>query len=40
VVDRLSELKESGKRKFKKEFSDRVDVINGCAEVNTSGYTT
>ena len=40
VVDRLSELKESGKRKFKKEFSDRVDVINGCAEINTSGYTT
>ena len=40
VVDRLSELKESGKRKFKKEFSDRIDVINGCAEVNTSGYTT
>ena len=40
VVDRLSELKESGKRKFKKEFSDRVDVMNGCAEVNTSGYTT
>lgn len=40
VVDRLSELKESGKRKFKKEFSDRIDVINGCAEINTSGYTT
>ena len=40
VVDKLSELKEAGKRKFKKEFSDRVDVLNGCAEVNTSGYTT
>ena len=33
VVDKLSELKEAGKRKFKKEFSDRVDVLNGCAEV-------
>lgn len=40
VVDKLSELKEAGKRKFKKEFSDRVDVLNGCAEVNASGYTT
>lgn len=40
VVDRLSELKEQGKRKFKKEFSDRVDIINGCAEINTDGYTT
>lgn len=29
VVDKLSELKEQGKRKFRKEFSDRVDVING-----------
>jgi hypothetical protein len=36
VVDKLSELKEAGKRKFKKEFSDRVDVLNGCAEVNAS----
>lgn len=40
VVDKLSELKEQGKRKFRKEFSDRVDVINGCAEINASGYTT
>ena len=40
VVDKLSELKEQGKRKFRKEFSDRVDVINGCAEINVSGYTT
>lgn len=40
VVDKLSELKEQGKRKFIKEFSDRVDIINGCAEINTSGYTT
>ena len=40
VVDKLSELKEQGKRKFKKEFSDRVDIINGCAEINTDGYTT
>ena len=40
VVDKLSELKEQGKRRFKKEFSDRVDIMNGCAEVNTSGYTT
>ena len=39
VVDKLSELKEQGKRRFKKEFSDRVDIINGCAEINTSGYT-
>lgn len=39
VVDKLSELKESGKRKFKKEFSDRVDIMGGSAEINTSGYT-
>lgn len=40
VADRLSELKEAGKRKFRKEFSDRIDVVNGCAEINVSGYTT
>lgn len=40
VADKLSELKEAGKRKFRKEFSDRIDVVNGCAEINVSGYTT
>lgn len=40
VVDKLAQLKEEGKKQSKKEFSDRVDIVNGCAELNTSGYTT
>ena len=39
IVVRIQELKEQGKRKFRKEFTDKVDLINGCAEINTDGYT-
>ena len=39
VVDRVNTLKEEGIRKFSKEFSDKIDPIGGCAEINASGYT-